>query len=151
MVLARSRAQTFRQRPAADHSPSGHCCVPAGIREDAWACSQHHPQGLAGGAVPGAREFSTAAGPGEDSFESESEHEGPQKLIRKVSTSGQMGTKVRLGRGPMRGLWAEGMLWEVPSIGIRRRGAGARPGWGVASHRGLESALEIPELGLRDI
>eukprot|EP00072_Mus_musculus_P061993 XP_011243117.1 PREDICTED: diacylglycerol kinase eta-like isoform X2 [Mus musculus] len=67
-----------------------------GIREDAWACSQHHPQGLAGGAVPGAREFSTAAGPGEDSFESESEHEGPQKLIRKVSTSGQMGTKISL-------------------------------------------------------
>ena len=88
----------------------------------------------------------TAAGPGEDSTYSELEQEGPQKLIHKVSTSGQMGTKVRLGRGPMRGLWAEGMLWEVSSIGIRRRGAGARPGWGVAWLRGLEGALGIPEV-----
>ena len=89
----------------------------------------------------------TAAGPGEDSSYSELEQEGPQKLIHKVSTSEQMGTKVRLGRGPVRGLWAEGMLWEIPGTGIRRRGAGARPGWGVASRRGQEGALGIPEVG----
>ena len=108
MVLARCRAQTFGQSPAADYSPSGRCCVPAGIREDAWACSQHHPQGFTGGAVTGASAVSpTAAGPGEDSSNSESEQEGPQKLVHKVSTSGQMGTKVMLGRAPVRGLWAE--------------------------------------------
>lgn len=95
MAPARRRAQTFGQSPAADHSPSGRCCVPAGIREDAWACSQHHPQGFAGGAVPGASVVCpTAAGPGEDSSYSELEHEGPQKLIHKVSTSEQMGTKL---------------------------------------------------------
>ncbi|XP_017171801.1 diacylglycerol kinase eta-like isoform X2 [Mus musculus] len=66
-----------------------------GIREDAWACSQHHPQGFPGGAVPGASVVCpTAAGPGEDSSYSELEQEGPQKLIHKVSTSEQMGTKV---------------------------------------------------------
>ena len=108
MVLARCRAQTFGQSPAADHSPSGRCCVPAGIRADAWTRSQHHPQGFTGGAVTGASAVSpTAAGPGEDSSNSESEQEGPQKLVHKVSTSGQMGTKVRLGRAPVRGLWAE--------------------------------------------
>ncbi|XP_006518309.1 diacylglycerol kinase eta-like isoform X1 [Mus musculus] len=65
-----------------------------GIREDAWACSQHHPQGFPGGAVPGASVVCpTAAGPGEDSSYSELEQEGPQKLIHKVSTSEQMGTK----------------------------------------------------------
>lgn len=96
----------------------------------------------------------TAAGPGEDSSYSELEQEGPQKLIHKVSTSEQMGTKVRLGRGPVRGLWAEGMLWEIPGSGIQKSGAGGgggRPGWGVAWRRGLEGALGIPEVGLRDI
>ena len=118
----------------------------------AGAGSQHHPQGVAGGAVAGASAVSpTAAGPGEDSSDSEAEQEGPQKLIRKVSTSGQMRTKVRLGRGPARGLWAEGTLWEIPGTGIRRRGAGARPGWGVASRRGPFGALGIPAVGLRDI
>lgn len=68
----------------------------------------------------------TAAGPGKDSSYSELEQEGPQKLIHKVSTSEQMGTKVRLGRGPVRGLWAEGMLWEIPGSGIQKSGAGGR-------------------------
>ncbi|KAJ6661672.1 hypothetical protein lerEdw1_013194 [Lerista edwardsae] len=35
-----------------------------------------------------------APGPGEESSDSEAEHEGPQKLIRKVSTSGQIRSKV---------------------------------------------------------
>lgn len=36
-----------------------------------------------------------AAGPADESSDSEGEHEGPQKLIRKVSTSGQIRSKVR--------------------------------------------------------
>ena len=91
----------------------------------------------------------TAAGPGEDSSYSELEQEGPQKLIHKVSTSEQIGTKLRLSRGPVRGLWAEGMLWESPGSGIQTSGAGGgggRPGWGVAWRRGLEGALGIQEV-----
>lgn len=111
----------------------------------AVAGSQHHPQGVAGGAVAGAGAVSpTAAGPGEDSSDSEAEQEGPQKLIRKVSTSGQIRTKVRLGRGPAGGLWVEGTLREIPCTCIRRRGAGARSGWGVASPLGLDGAPGIP-------
>lgn len=111
----------------------------------AVAGSQHHPQGVAGGAVAGAGAVSpTAAGPGEDSSDSEAEQEGPQKLIRKVSTSGQIRTKVRLGRGPAGGLWVEGTLREIPCTCIRRRGAGVRSGWGVASPLGLEGAPGIP-------
>ncbi|KAI2569236.1 DGKH isoform 10, partial [Pan troglodytes] len=44
----------------------------------------------AGAAVTSA---AASAGPGEDSSDSEAEQEGPQKLIRKVSTSGQIRTK----------------------------------------------------------
>lgn len=117
----------------------------------AGAGSQHHPQGVAGGAVAGASAVSpTASGPGEDSSDSEAEQEGPQKLIRKVSTSGQIRTKVTLGRGPAGGLWVVGTLRELPGTSIRRRGAGARPGWGVASRWGPDGALGIPALGLRD-
>ena len=82
----------------------------------------------------------TAAEPGEDSSYSELEQEGPQKLIHKVSTSEQMGTKVRLRRGPVRGLWAEGMLWEIPGSGIQKSGAGGREaawmGRGLAQRTG---------------
>lgn len=42
---------------------------------------------------PAGASSGTAAG--EESSDSEGEHEGPQKLIRKVSTSGQIRTKVR--------------------------------------------------------
>lgn len=42
-----------------------------------------------------------------------------------------MGTKVRLGRGPVRGLWAEGMLWEIPGSGIQKSGAGGPGGGGL--------------------
>lgn len=44
---------------------------------------RHHPIGAAGGHVTG-----------DESSDSEGEHEGPQKLIRKVSTSGQIRSKV---------------------------------------------------------
>lgn len=70
----------------------------------AGAGGQHPPPGAAGGAAAGAGAAVTpvaaSAGPGEDSSDSEAEQEGPQKLIRKVSTSGQIRTKVsRAGSG----------------------------------------------------
>ncbi|XP_016780741.2 diacylglycerol kinase eta isoform X8 [Pan troglodytes] len=79
-----------------------------GARSPAWeepesermagAGGQHHPPGAAGGAAAGAGAAVTSAaasaGPGEDSSDSEAEQEGPQKLIRKVSTSGQIRTKI---------------------------------------------------------
>lgn len=116
----------------------------------AGAGSQHHPQGVAGGAVAVAGAVSpTAAGPGEDSSDSEAEQEGPQKLIRKVSTSGQIRTKVRQGPGPAGELWVEGTLRDIPGTSIRRRGAGARPGWGVASLWGPDGVLGIPARGFK--
>eukprot|EP00072_Mus_musculus_P061990 XP_011243114.1 PREDICTED: uncharacterized protein Gm10410 isoform X4 [Mus musculus] len=89
----RSKREVLRglSRFPSSHSGAGHIL---GIRADAWTRSQHHPQGFTGGAVTGASAVSpTATGPGEDSSNSESEQEGPQKLVHKVSTSGQMGTK----------------------------------------------------------
>ncbi|XP_057563867.1 diacylglycerol kinase eta isoform X6 [Hippopotamus amphibius kiboko] len=79
-----------------------------GARSPAWeepesermagAGGQHHPPGAAGGAAAAAGAAVTpapaSAGPGEDSSDSEAEQEGPQKLIRKVSTSGQIRTKI---------------------------------------------------------
>ncbi|VTJ82947.1 Hypothetical predicted protein, partial [Marmota monax] len=63
----------------------------------AGASGQHHPPGAVGGAAAGTGTVVTpsaaSAGPGEDSSDSEVEQEGPQKLIRKVSTSGQIRTK----------------------------------------------------------
>ncbi|XP_060144258.1 diacylglycerol kinase eta isoform X3 [Globicephala melas] len=64
----------------------------------AGAGGQHHPSGAAGGAAAAAgaavAPATASAGPGEDSSDSEAEQEGPQKLIRKVSTSGQIRTKI---------------------------------------------------------
>ena len=51
---------------------------------------QQEPRGAA--APPGAV---GGAGPVDESSDSEGEQEGPQKLIRKVSTSGQIRSKVR--------------------------------------------------------
>ncbi|XP_058681571.1 forkhead box protein Q1-like [Ammospiza caudacuta] len=61
-----------------------------------------------------------AAGPADESSDSEGEHEGPQKLIRKVSTSGQIRSKLLrphlspAGRksppGLRRSAWPEGKL-----------------------------------------
>ncbi|KAK1167634.1 diacylglycerol kinase eta-like isoform X2, partial [Acipenser oxyrinchus oxyrinchus] len=49
---------------------------------------RHHPIGAAGGHVTG-----------DESSDSEGEHEGPQKLIRKVSTSGQIRSKTSVKEG----------------------------------------------------
>lgn len=95
----------------------------------AGAGGQQHPPGAASGG---------AAGPGEDSSDSEAEQEGgPQKLIRKVSTSGQLRTKVRRRLGG---------TWEAPGgVGVRAPGAprpelgapGRSPGtWGARWGRG---------------
>ncbi|XP_056663266.1 diacylglycerol kinase eta isoform X1 [Monodelphis domestica] len=68
----------------------------------AGAGVQHHPPGTAGASTAASTAATTAsataaaaAGPVEESSDSEAEHEGPQKLIRKVSTSGQIRSKVR--------------------------------------------------------
>lgn len=113
----------------------------------AGAGGQHHPPGAAGGAAAGAGAAVTpaaaSAGPGEDSSDSEAEQEGPQKLIRKVSTSGQIRTKVRRARGQRPGREAARRGAERGRPGRReragdpgtvgpRRGGGARPGAGPA-------------------
>ena len=115
----------------------------------AGAGGQHHPPGAAGGAAAAAGAAVTpataSAGPGEDSSDSEAEQEGPQKLIRKVSTSGQIRTKVRRAQGErgrreaagrVRGEWAPGAqgdpgkVWSRGEGGAwaRRRGLGEPDG-----------------------
>ncbi|XP_031814292.1 diacylglycerol kinase eta isoform X3 [Sarcophilus harrisii] len=71
----------------------------------AGAGVQHPPPGAVGATTAASTAAATAsataaagvgpAGPGDESSDSEAEHEGPQKLIRKVSTSGQIRSKVR--------------------------------------------------------
>lgn len=88
----------------------------------AGAGSQHHPQGVAGGAVAGASAVSpTAAGPGEDSSDSEAEQEGPQKLIRKVSTSGQMRTKTSIKEGQLLKQTSSFQRWKKRYFKLRGR------------------------------
>lgn len=61
-----------------------------------------------------------AAGPADESSDSEGEHEGPQKLIRKVSTSGQIRSKVRgAGAGQPRRLHGR-FLYPHPQAGLTR-------------------------------
>lgn len=61
-----------------------------------------------------------AAGPADESSDSEGEHEGPQKLIRKVSTSGQIRSKVRgAGAGQPRCLHGR-FLHPHPRAGLAR-------------------------------
>ncbi|RMC07092.1 hypothetical protein DUI87_16548 [Hirundo rustica rustica] len=55
-----------------------------------------------------------AAGPADESSDSEGEHEGPQKLIRKVSTSGQIRSKM----GSMRFM----MIWTIRFLAFKRLG-----------------------------
>ncbi|XP_060247464.1 diacylglycerol kinase eta isoform X3 [Meriones unguiculatus] len=85
----------------------------------AGAGSQHHPQG---GAAPGASAVSpTAAGPGEDSSDSEAEQEGPQKLIRKVSTSGQIRTKTSIKEGQLLKQTSSFQRWKKRYFKLRGR------------------------------
>ncbi|KAG8520262.1 Diacylglycerol kinase eta [Galemys pyrenaicus] len=84
-------------------APPGGAVSPQESERMAGAGGQQHPPGAAGGAAA-VTSAAAPAGPGEDSSDSEAEQEGPQKLIRKVSTSGQIRTKVRRTAGE----WREG-------------------------------------------
>lgn len=117
----------------------------------AGAGGQHPPPGAAGGAAAGAGAAVTpvaaSAGPGEDSSDSEAEQEGPQKLIRKVSTSGQIRTKVsRAGSGGSapraQGTAATRRGTPAARTGrrARRGGGGANPApWGAWETRSFHS------------
>lgn len=99
-----------------------------------------------------------AAGPADESSDSEGEHEGPQKLIRKVSTSGQIRSKVRgAGAGQPRRLHGR-FLHPHPRAGLARSrgrplhparipgsgGGGGGGGWGG----GGETAVPLPSFPL---
>ncbi|XP_036916129.1 diacylglycerol kinase eta isoform X6 [Sturnira hondurensis] len=91
----------------------------------AGAGSQHPPPGAAGGAAAGAGAVVTpaaaSAGPGEDSSDSEAEQEGPQKLIRKVSTSGQIRTKTSIKEGQLLKQTSSFQRWKKRYFKLRGR------------------------------
>ncbi|XP_058132615.1 diacylglycerol kinase eta isoform X3 [Dasypus novemcinctus] len=91
----------------------------------AGAGGQHHPPGAAGGAAAGAgaaaTPAATSAGPGEDSSDSEAEQEGPQKLIRKVSTSGQIRTKTSIKEGQLLKQTSSFQRWKKRYFKLRGR------------------------------
>lgn len=101
----------------------------------AGAGGQHHPPGAAGGAAAGAGAAVTpaaaSAGPGDDSSDSEAEQEGPQKLIRKVSTSGQIRTKVRRTLGQRGRREASGGEEERGRLGRSERAPEIPGTWGA--------------------
>lgn len=96
-----------------------------------------------------------AAGPADESSDSEGEHEGPQKLIRKVSTSGQIRSKVRgAGAGQPRRLHGR-FLYPHPQAGLTRAGGGrcippASPGAAAGSWGGevCETTVPLPSFPL---
>ncbi|XP_058404221.1 diacylglycerol kinase eta isoform X2 [Diceros bicornis minor] len=106
-----------------------------GVRSPTWeepdaermagAGGQHHPPGAAGGAAAGAGAAVTSAaasaGPGEDSSDSEAEQEGPQKLIRKVSTSGQIRTKTSIKEGQLLKQTSSFQRWKKRYFKLRGR------------------------------
>ncbi|XP_068382573.1 diacylglycerol kinase eta isoform X4 [Eschrichtius robustus] len=91
----------------------------------AGAGGQHHPPGAAGGAAAAAGAAVTpataSAGPGEDSSDSEAEQEGPQKLIRKVSTSGQIRTKTSIKEGQLLKQTSSFQRWKKRYFKLRGR------------------------------
>uniref|UniRef100_F7A1Q6 Diacylglycerol kinase n=1 Tax=Macaca mulatta TaxID=9544 RepID=F7A1Q6_MACMU len=91
----------------------------------AGAGGQHHPPGAAGGAAAAAGaavpSAAASAGPGEDSSDSEAEQEGPQKLIRKVSTSGQIRTKTSIKEGPLLKQTSSFQRWKKRYFKLRGR------------------------------
>ncbi|XP_066236931.1 diacylglycerol kinase eta isoform X2 [Saccopteryx leptura] len=91
----------------------------------AGASGQHHPPGAAGGAAAGAGAAVTpaavSAGPAEDSSDSEAEQEGPQKLIRKVSTSGQIRTKTSIKEGQLLKQTSSFQRWKKRYFKLRGR------------------------------
>ncbi|XP_004405374.1 PREDICTED: diacylglycerol kinase eta isoform X2 [Odobenus rosmarus divergens] len=91
----------------------------------AGAGGQHHPPGAAGGAAAAAGAAVTpaaaSAGPGDDSSDSEAEQEGPQKLIRKVSTSGQIRTKTSIKEGQLLKQTSSFQRWKKRYFKLRGR------------------------------
>ncbi|XP_026971974.1 diacylglycerol kinase eta isoform X2 [Sagmatias obliquidens] len=91
----------------------------------AGAGGQHHPSGAAGGAAAAAgaavAPATASAGPGEDSSDSEAEQEGPQKLIRKVSTSGQIRTKTSIKEGQLLKQTSSFQRWKKRYFKLRGR------------------------------
>ncbi|XP_023392140.1 diacylglycerol kinase eta isoform X3 [Pteropus vampyrus] len=91
----------------------------------AGAGGQHPPPGAAGGAAAGAgaavSPVTASAGPGEDSSDCESEQEGPQKLIRKVSTSGQIRTKTSIKEGQLLKQTSSFQRWKKRYFKLRGR------------------------------
>ncbi|XP_041128244.1 diacylglycerol kinase eta-like isoform X1 [Polyodon spathula] len=71
---------------------------------------RHHPIGAAGGHVTG-----------DESSDSEGEHEGPQKLIRKVSTSGQIRSKTSVKEGLLLKQTSSFQRWKKRYFKLRGR------------------------------
>ncbi|XP_061485893.1 LOW QUALITY PROTEIN: diacylglycerol kinase eta [Rhineura floridana] len=72
-------------------------------------------------AQPGDSGAGAAAGPGDESSDSEGEHEGPQKLIRKVSTSGQIRTKTSIKEGLLLKQTSSFQRWKKRYFKLRGR------------------------------
>ncbi|KAM5288056.1 diacylglycerol kinase eta [Ctenodactylus gundi] len=102
-------------RGAAREEPGG-AVSPQEPERMAGAGGQHHPPGAAGAASAAA-----SAGPGEDSSDSEAEHEGPQKLIRKVSTSGQIRSKTSIKEGQLLKQTSSFQRWKKRYFKLRGR------------------------------
>ncbi|XP_019505910.1 PREDICTED: diacylglycerol kinase eta-like [Hipposideros armiger] len=116
----------------------------------AGAGGQHHPPGAAGGAAAGAGAAATpaaaSAGPGEDSSDSEGEQEGPQKLIRKVSTSGQIRTKTSIKEGQLLKQTSSFQRWKKRYFKLRGRtlyyAKDSKDGRKYAHQQGLADCLQ---------
>ncbi|KAM6178210.1 diacylglycerol kinase eta [Rhynchocyon petersi] len=90
----------------------------------AGAGGQQPPPGAAGGSAAGTGAGATSAasvGPGDDSSDSEAEQEGPQKLIRKVSTSGQIRTKTSIKEGQLLKQTSSFQRWKKRYFKLRGR------------------------------
>ncbi|XP_054989306.1 diacylglycerol kinase eta isoform X2 [Sorex araneus] len=88
----------------------------------AGAGGQHLPPGAAAGTSAAVTPAAASAGPGEDSSDSEAEQEGgPQKLIRKVSTSGQLRTKTSIKEGQLLKQTSSFQRWKKRYFKLRGR------------------------------
>ncbi|XP_056663268.1 diacylglycerol kinase eta isoform X4 [Monodelphis domestica] len=106
--------------PYSARSPESERMAGAGV--------QHHPPGTAGASTAASTAATTAsataaaaAGPVEESSDSEAEHEGPQKLIRKVSTSGQIRSKTSIKEGLLLKQTSSFQRWKKRYFKLRGR------------------------------
>ncbi|XP_077789555.1 diacylglycerol kinase eta [Podarcis muralis] len=70
---------------------------------------------------PGGGEAEAASGPADESSDSEGEHEAPQKLIRKVSTSGQIRSKTSIKEGLLLKQTSSFQRWKKRYFKLRGR------------------------------